>query len=52
MWCVANKADGRMRHYDTTQLRLSYNGVLELNKPQAASNGGAVRTENSSGTKL
>ena len=33
MWCVANKADGRLRHYETTQLKLAYNGVLELNKP-------------------
>jgi hypothetical protein len=33
MWCVANKADGRMRHYDTTQLKLAYNGVLNLNCP-------------------
>ena len=35
MWCVANKQDGRLRHYETTQLRMAYNGVLELNKPVA-----------------
>ncbi len=33
MWCVANKGDGRLRHYDTVQLKLAYNGVLGLNKP-------------------
>jgi hypothetical protein len=35
MWCVANKKDGRLRHYDTVQLKLAYNGVLGLNKPEA-----------------
>jgi hypothetical protein len=34
MWCVANKADGRMRHYETTQLKLAFNGVLGLNRPK------------------
>jgi hypothetical protein len=32
MWCVANKEDGRMRHYETTQLKLAFNGALDLNR--------------------
>jgi hypothetical protein len=33
MWCVANKEDGRIRHYESTQLKLAYNGMLGLNPP-------------------
>jgi hypothetical protein len=33
MWCVANKEDGRIRHYETTQLRLAFNGAIGLSRP-------------------
>jgi hypothetical protein len=36
MWCVANKQDGRMRHYETTQIQLAFNGALNMNPPVPA----------------
>jgi hypothetical protein len=33
IWCVAIKSDGRMRHYETTQLKLAFNGALGINMP-------------------
>jgi hypothetical protein len=32
IFCVATKSDGSLRHYQTTQLRLSESGVLEMNE--------------------
>jgi len=36
LWCVATKADGQLRHYQTIQLRLAESGVLEMNEKLAA----------------
>lgn len=36
MWCVANKTDGRIRHYETTQLQLAFNGAIAMNPPVPA----------------
>ena len=35
MWCVANKQDGRMRHYETTQLKLAFNGAIGMAMPMS-----------------
>jgi hypothetical protein len=32
IWCVANKANGQIRHYQTIQLKLSETGVLGVNE--------------------
>lgn len=32
IWCIANKADGQLRHYQTIQLRLAETGVLGINE--------------------
>lgn len=32
LWCVANKADGILRHYQTVQLKLSPNLTLDIRK--------------------
>ena len=33
LWCVAIKSNGRMRHYETTQLKLAFNGAMGINNP-------------------
>jgi len=32
IWCVANKQDGQIRHYQTIQLKLAETGVLGVNE--------------------
>jgi len=32
IWCVANKKDGQLRHYETIQLKMSESGVLGMNE--------------------
>lgn len=32
VWVVANKDDGRVRHYDSNQIRLTKNCTIELNE--------------------
>ena len=34
MWCVANREDGRIRHYESIQLRLAFNGAMGVNCPR------------------
>jgi hypothetical protein len=31
VWVVANKSDGRIRHYDSNQIRLAKNHTIDLN---------------------
>ena len=31
VWVVANKSDGRIRHYDSNQIKLSKNSTIDLN---------------------
>jgi hypothetical protein len=31
VWVVANKLDGRIRHYDSNQISLSKNHTIDLN---------------------
>lgn len=31
IWVVANKLDGRIRHYDSNQITLSKNNTIDLN---------------------
>lgn len=31
VWVVANKSDGRIRHYDSNQITLSKNYTIDLN---------------------
>ena len=31
VWVVANKSDGRIRHYDSNQISLSRNHTIDLN---------------------
>jgi hypothetical protein len=35
LFCVANKEDGRIRHYQTDQIRLTRNWTLGVNVPAA-----------------
>jgi hypothetical protein len=36
LFCVANKEDGRIRHYQTDQIQLTRNWTLSVNVPTAA----------------
>jgi hypothetical protein len=46
LFCVANKEDGRIRHYQTDQISLTRNYTLQLNVPHPANGAGQ------NGTKL
>jgi hypothetical protein len=32
IWCIATKADGQLRHYQTIQVQLAESGVLNMNE--------------------
>jgi hypothetical protein len=34
IWVVANKDDGRVRHYDSNDIKLSINNTIHLNDPE------------------
>jgi hypothetical protein len=34
IWVVANKDDGRVRHYDSNDIKLSINNTINLNDPK------------------
>jgi hypothetical protein len=38
LFCVANKEDGRIRHYQTDQISLTRNYTLQLNVPHSEDN--------------
>lgn len=40
LFCVANKEDGRIRHYQTDQIQLTRNWTLSVNLPAAAARNG------------
>ena len=35
IWCIATKADGQLRHYQTIQLQLAESGVIGMNEKKA-----------------
>jgi hypothetical protein len=34
IWVVADKNDGRVRHYDSNDIKLSINSTIHLNDPE------------------
>ena len=34
IWVVANKDNGRVRHYDSNDIKLSINNTINLNDPE------------------